>query len=127
MTDPAADRPATMADLLENWRTAERATAAAERLAAAAERAAAAAERAASAAERTAEAALATVRIAQEAAEAARVSALDARGASGEATTEASSMRTGVAHAKSESDAAGGRYQDGAKRQAADAAAKNTG
>jgi len=55
------------------------------------------------------------------------MTASDARGASGEATTEASSMRTNVGHATSESDAAGARYQDGAKRLATDATAAATG
>jgi hypothetical protein len=119
MTEPK-DRTPTMAELLEDWRTAERATAAAERLAVAAERAAAAAERAALAAERTAEAALATVRVAQESADAAKVSASEVRVASGDAATEATSMRRDVGVAKGESDAAHGRYRDGAKRHAAD-------
>jgi hypothetical protein len=116
MADRETDREPTMAGLLEQWRTAERATAAAERLAAAAERAAAAAERAAAAAERTAEAALSTVRVALESSEAARQSAADARGASGDAVTEATSMRSDVGLARSESVAAAERYQEGARR-----------
>ena len=94
MADEVATKPPTTGDLLEHWRTAERATAAAERLAAAAERAASAAERAAAAAERTAAAAMRTLEIARESGESAMASATEARAAAGDARSEAGT-RTG--------------------------------
>jgi hypothetical protein len=114
MVQPAGQKDPTMAELLEQWRTAERATEAAERLAAAAERAASAAERAALAAEKTADAALATLKVAEESSKAARESAADARGASGTAVSEALTMREDVGRAQGEADAAHQRYRDAA-------------
>lgn len=85
-------KPLTTGQLLESWRTAERAVAASERLAAAAERAAAAAERAAAAAEKTAEAALLIMEVAHKSSDEARQSAEEARTASGDARDESTDI-----------------------------------
>lgn len=104
-------REPTTADLLADWRTAERTADAAVRAADAAERASAAAERAAVAAERVAEAALVTLQAATESLEIVRSSVVEARAAAGISVAEQAGTADLVRDAQGASEASRERYQ----------------
>ena len=120
MTDAQKPVPEpTIADVLDDWRAAERSSISAQRAADAAERASAAAERAAAAAERVAEAALTTLTAAQESLDVIRVSATEARTAAAASSTESVDMTERARTAKVAEGASRDRYQQRAGKHGA--------
>ena len=108
-TKPAPEP--TTAEVLDDWRVAERSAIAAQRAADAAERASEAAERAALAAERVAEAAMMTLAVAQESLDLIRASVAEARVAATTSSAESVDLSEQAHVAKAAEAVSRERYQ----------------